>query len=150
MAVAHVIERPVAAELRVARLDVDVVVLAALRVEVVAVDVDVDAADRVDRVVKALEVDVDDVVDVDAEQVLDRLQCELRPPRGVRGIQLVGAVARDLDGRSRGSEISDRNSFSGSTRRSIVVSERPDSPRYSPACQSRGSGSSEARRPQPL
>ena len=43
-------------------------------VEVAAVDVDVDAVDRVDGLGEADEVDVDDVVDLQAGELLDRLQ----------------------------------------------------------------------------
>ena len=41
-------------------------------------EVDLDPADRVDEVLEALEVDDHDVVDVDAEEVLDRLDLQRR------------------------------------------------------------------------
>ncbi len=59
-------------------------------VEVVAVDVDVDAPDRVDGLREALEVDVDDVVDLEAGQVLDRLQRLLDAAVGVGLVELGG------------------------------------------------------------
>ena len=73
VAVAHVVERRLAAQLLVAGLDVDVAYCGGgqpgILVVVAAVDVDVDAADRVDDAAEALEVDVDDVVDRDPGSV---------------------------------------------------------------------------------
>ncbi len=64
---------------------------------VVVVDVDVDAVDRVDGVGEAVEVDVDDVVDVvQAGELLDDRQRQLRAPVGVGGVEPVDPVAGDV------------------------------------------------------
>ena len=105
VAVADVGQRVGAAELLVARVDVDhrVAAGAALVVEVVAVDVGVDAADVVDRAPEAAEVDRDHVVDrerlaVDLEQVLDRADRAALAGGLVRGVDLdLVADARDVD-----------------------------------------------------
>src|SRR5215218_26124 len=96
VAEARVLERLVAAHLLVAGRDVDVGELGGV-VVVAAVDVRVDATDRVDRLLEALEVDVDHVVDREAGQPLDRVRGELRAADRVGGVELVDAVARDLD-----------------------------------------------------
>ena len=102
VAVADVLERVVAAHPLVAGRDVDLRVLLGgaqpdVRVVVVVVDVHVHAADRVDGVGEAREVDVDDVVDVvDAGELLDDLQGQLRPAVGVGGVELVDPVAGDV------------------------------------------------------
>ena len=103
VAIADVLERVVAAHPLVAGRDVDLRVLlggrqAEVRVVVVVVDVDVDAVDRVDGVGEAVEVDVDDVVDVvQAGELLDDLQRQLRAPVAVGGVELVDPVAGDVD-----------------------------------------------------
>ena len=58
---------------------------------------DVDAADRVDQLVEPVEVDDGDVVDVEARQVLDRLQRQRRPTELRGGVELRGPVPGDLD-----------------------------------------------------
>ena len=95
VAVAHVGERVLAAQLLVARVDVDRRVAAGARVvvEVVAIDVGVDAVDVVDRLLEAAEVDRDDVVDLevaaaDGEQVLDRPDREALAARRIRLVDL--------------------------------------------------------------
>ena len=60
------------------------------------VEVDLDAADRVDQVFEAGEVDDRDVVDLDPEEVLDRLDLQLRAAEGVGGVDLLRRLAGDL------------------------------------------------------
>ena len=96
VAEAHVLERLAPAHALVAGLDVDVGVLGGV-VEVAPVDVHVDAADRVDRAPEAAEVHVDHVVDRQAGDRLDGLERELGPAELVGGVDLVRAVAGDLD-----------------------------------------------------
>ena len=107
VAVADVVERVLALELLIARLDVDRRELLArtrrrVVVVVAAVDVDVDASDVVDRAPEAAEVDVDDVVDREVlarrvqEEPLDRGDGLARPADLVGGVDLVGAGSRDL------------------------------------------------------
>ena len=60
-------------------------------------DVDVDAADGIYDLLKGVDVDDDVVVDLYAEEVLHCTLCELFAPIGVRGVDLVVAVARDGD-----------------------------------------------------
>src|SRR5262249_13241296 len=59
----------------------------------------VDAAHRVDEGREVVEVDLEDVVDRDAEELLDRLDGERCAAEGVRGVDLVAAVAGDVDDR---------------------------------------------------
>ena len=94
LAEARIVERLPPAELLIAGLDVDrgegdVVV------EVPAIDVDEDAVDRVDDVLEAAEVDVDHVVDLDAEQLLDRLERQPWAALVVGAVDLVAADALD-------------------------------------------------------
>ena len=137
VAVAGVVERVEAAERLIAGLDVDLVVVpgaggGVVAVVVAAVDVDVDAVDLVDRAGEAREVDVDEVVDLEPVgrsaigQLLDGLQGQLgaavaRRPRSACRCRSPGISTL----RSRGSEKSAIASRSGSSRSSIVVSERP-------------------------
>ncbi len=65
---------------------------------VVVIDVHVDAVDCVHGVGEAVEVDVDDVVDVvQAGELLDHLQGQLRAPVGVGGVEPVDPLAGDVD-----------------------------------------------------
>ena len=58
-----------------------------------------DAAHGVDQLREVVEVDLDQVVDLDAEVLLDRLDGERRAAERVGGVDLVGAVAGDVDDR---------------------------------------------------
>ncbi len=92
VAVAHEVERLLAVELLVAGLEVDRREAArpALCIEVAAIDVGVDAAELVHEELEAVEVDGDQVVDGEAGQLLDRVECSARPadrPRGVDAIR---------------------------------------------------------------
>jgi hypothetical protein len=80
VAIAHEVERLVAAELLVAGEEVDrgVAEVAAAVVEVPPVDVDPDAAEGVDELVEAAEVDRDQIVDRHACQLPDGLERPLR------------------------------------------------------------------------
>jgi hypothetical protein len=107
VAVADVVERVPALELLVAGVDVDrrvALAAAGVVVEVVAVDVDVDAADVVDGAPEGPELDADHVVDREVvarrvlEQLLDRLDGQPLAAVLERGVDLVAAVAGDLDG----------------------------------------------------
>jgi len=60
---------------------------------------EVDAAQRVDELREVDEVHLDDVVDVDPQVALERRDGQRGPADGVRGIDLVGAVAGDGDDR---------------------------------------------------
>ena len=94
------------------RLEAVEVVLALLEVELEGAagdaradrgrQVDVDAADRVDELAEAVEVDDRDLVDVDAEQVLDRPDRELRAAGGVGGVDLLRSLPGDLGERVAG------------------------------------------------
>src|SRR5204862_868158 len=67
-------------------------------VEVAAVDVHVDAAERVHGLREAVEVDVDDVVDLQSRvELADRAHGQARAAERVGGVELVGAVAGDVD-----------------------------------------------------
>ena len=56
-----------------------------------------DAAERVDQLREVLEVDLDEVVDLDPEVLLDGADRERRPADRVGGVDLVLAVAGDVD-----------------------------------------------------
>ena len=58
--------------------------------------VDLDPADRVDQVFEPGEVDDRDVVDLDVEEVLDRLDLRLGAAEGVGGVDLLRVLAGDL------------------------------------------------------
>src|SRR3954447_3967473 len=86
----------------VAGLEVDLLVVlgtGGVAVEVPAIDVCVHAADLVHRPGESGEVDVDEVVDGNsvAEESFDGQQGELWATERVGGIELVGAMARDVD-----------------------------------------------------
>ena len=76
MAEADEVERLLAVQLLVARLEVDlrVAARAADGVDVAVVDVDVDAVQLVDEQLEAVEVDRDEVVDGDSRQLLDGVE----------------------------------------------------------------------------
>ena len=63
---------------------------------------DLDAADRVDELAEAVEVDDRDVVDVDAEEVLDRPDGQLRAAERVGGVDLVLRPGRGSSRACRG------------------------------------------------
>ena len=93
--VADVVQGVVAAQLLIARLDVDLVVGVAgretdVRVVVAPVDLHIHAPEVVDEVLEAREVDVDHVVDRNAEDLFDGLDGELRPADRVRRVDLLG------------------------------------------------------------
>ncbi len=95
VAEAHVGERVVAAELLVARVEVDVGVLDPGRL-VAAVHVRVHASEPVHDLDEPAEVHVDHVVDPQAGELLDRVHHQLGAAVGVGVVQLAGALARDL------------------------------------------------------
>lgn len=91
-----------------ARLEVDdqaAVVIPGVFVVHALLDIDVNAADRINDLLERLDVDDDVVVHVDAEEVLDGALCELLArfwaalgaAVGVGCIDLIPAVALDLD-----------------------------------------------------
>src|SRR5215208_1026958 len=92
-----------AAERLVSGLEVDLRVVVGrgpvhgVLVEVAMVDVDVDAADRVDRPGEAREVHVDQVVYMQAGELLDRLQGQLRAAIRVRVVELADPESGDAD-----------------------------------------------------
>ena len=88
-----VTERRRAVHVLAALLEVDV----CLRVVHVVLDADVDATDGVDDRREAAEADLHVVVDVDARVLLDRLDEQRRVTEGERRVDLVLAVAGDVD-----------------------------------------------------
>jgi hypothetical protein len=88
------VERLLATQLLVARLQVDVreVVVVRARVPVVVATVDVhpDPTERVDHLLEAVEVERDQVVDREPGQLLDREQRALRPAPRIRGVDAIG------------------------------------------------------------
>ena len=110
IAVAHVGDGGLAVHVLHAGLEVDdeaAVVVPGVFVVHALLDVDVDAADGVDDFLEGVRVDDDVVVDVDAEEVLDGALGELLAAEdaalgaavGVGRVDLVPAVAGDLDAR---------------------------------------------------
>ncbi|CAB4347639.1 unannotated protein [freshwater metagenome] len=102
MAEPNEVKRLLATKLLVAGLNVDLGVLRDrcepfVRVVVAMVYVNVDAAEPVDRALEAAEIDLDDVVDLDPEQVANRLQRQLRAAKRERCVDLVAAVAGDVN-----------------------------------------------------
>ena len=92
MTEADEVERLLAVQLLVARLEVDlrVAARAADGVDVAVVDVHVDAVQLVDEELEAVEVDRDQVVDVDAGELLDGVERAGRPTRRERRVDAVG------------------------------------------------------------
>ena len=82
----------------------------------------VDAAERVDEVGEVLEVDLDEVVDLDAEVLLDRADRQRRPADRVGGVDLVAAVAGDVD--QRVARDRQARGLPAAERISMIVSER--------------------------
>ena len=103
VAVAHVVQRVLAAQPLVAGADVDrrvrpaAAVGRAVVVEVPVVDVDVDAAEAVDGSAEAPEGDPHVVVDRDVQQVAHRAQREPVLAVGEGGVELLAPVAGDVD-----------------------------------------------------
>jgi hypothetical protein len=105
MAVANVGERVETAKRLVAGLEIDLRVVVdrgqshGVLVVVALVDVDIDATDCVHRSGEPGEIDVDEVVDLDSrpEQLLNGAQGQLRAADRIGGVELVGAVSRDID-----------------------------------------------------
>ena len=98
---------------------------------------DRDPADRVDQLREVGEVDDDDVVHRDAGEVADGADRERGAAELEGGVDLAGAVPRDVDAEvARDREVRDAGCATGSVRTSMIESERRAEPR--PARPARG------------